>query len=164
MGIQAVNDSVYTLKNVRSDKYLNVDGYGNVTFWDNIRIESDASIPRSWWEITLVSEDGLSNCPEACRSGNYTDLFPCVGMYAEPACYLEDWVWESDYYRNCRNCGNWVDCRNCTAQFQDIYTLKSFDSEMYLNVLGGWSNDGANVHMWDNPQSNHSQWRIVFLY
>merc|ERR1712217_1684 len=37
------------------------------------------------------------------------------------------------------------------------YTLKALCCDTYLNALGG---EGNNVHMWDNPDSNHSQWEI----
>merc|ERR1711879_370840 len=43
----------------------------------------------------------------------------------------------------------------------DIYNVKILNSDMYVNVLGGWREPGTNVHMWDNWYSNHSQWQIL---
>merc|ERR1712217_941009 len=43
---------------------------------------------------------------------------------------------------------------------QGLYALKNVKTQKYLNVVGGSSANGANVQIWDNPVSNHSQWII----
>merc|ERR1712061_586868 len=43
---------------------------------------------------------------------------------------------------------------------QGLYALKNVKTQKYLNVVGGSSANGANVQIWDNPLSNHSQWII----
>jgi hypothetical protein len=47
---------------------------------------------------------------------------------------------------------------------QGVYNIRNVKSGKYLNVLGGSLDDGANVQLWNNPQSPHSQWRISHVF
>jgi hypothetical protein len=44
--------------------------------------------------------------------------------------------------------------------WQGVYTVKNINAGTYLNVEGGLTTIGANVQVWDNPSSIHSQWKI----
>jgi hypothetical protein len=43
---------------------------------------------------------------------------------------------------------------------QGVYTLKNINTGEYLNVLDGSTSKGANVQIWNERQSSHSQWTI----
>jgi len=45
----------------------------------------------------------------------------------------------------------------------DNYAVRSLNGGTYLNVVGGWTSNGANVHLWDSSQSNHSLWQLQRL-
>merc|ERR1711920_197404 len=43
---------------------------------------------------------------------------------------------------------------------QGVYTLKNINTGEYLNVLDGSTSKGANVQIWNERESSHSQWTI----
>ncbi|CAK0840708.1 unnamed protein product [Prorocentrum cordatum] len=47
---------------------------------------------------------------------------------------------------------------------QGVYNIRNVKSGKYLNVLGGSLDEGANIQLWNNPQSPHSQWRISHVF
>lgn len=48
----------------------------------------------------------------------------------------------------------------CLYRRLSPYTIQNVRSGLYLNVWAGSRSDGANVVVWNNPQSEHSQWQI----
>merc|ERR1712217_266392 len=136
---------VYVLQNVNSGKYLNVEGGAtdngaSVWVWDN------PGMAESQWEVQPVT--ATSYTFRNVLSDKYLNV---------------DGDGEITFWDNVRI---WDDAGSPRSMWEisfvndDIYTLKIVNSHMYLNVLGGWLHNGANVHMWDNPYSNHSQWHM----
>jgi len=48
----------------------------------------------------------------------------------------------------------------CIYRGVSPYTIQSRTSGRYMNVKGGSKQDGANVIVWNNPDSLHSQWNL----
>mmetsp|Transcript_21962 Transcript_21962/g.46694 ORF Transcript_21962/g.46694 Transcript_21962/m.46694 type:complete len:299 (+) Transcript_21962:16-912(+) len=47
---------------------------------------------------------------------------------------------------------------------EGVFNLKNVKSGKYLNVQGGSLENGANIQLWNNPGSPHSQWRIYHVF
>lgn len=62
----------------------------------------------------------------------------------------------------CEDGYNWDGEQWCLPKSVTPYTIQSVRSGKYLNVHTRWfgNTDEANVQVWDNPDSDHSQWKI----
>merc|ERR1712217_669918 len=132
----------------------------------------DPGTAAAQWEIMPLTDKGYTFRNVA--SGRYLNVAPNHHENHPPA-QVEGVSFSTlpspqndtiDFWDNARVWGNSSNASSPRSQWvidlvqDDIYTLKGLDSNMYLNVLGGWDHNGANVHMWDNWYSNHSQWQI----
>eukprot|EP00929_Paragymnodinium_shiwhaense_P069823 TRINITY_DN35259_c0_g1_i1.p1 TRINITY_DN35259_c0_g1~~TRINITY_DN35259_c0_g1_i1.p1 ORF type:complete len:291 (-),score=27.86 TRINITY_DN35259_c0_g1_i1:402-1232(-) len=158
-----LTEGVYNIKNVKSGKYLNVQG-GSLEDGANVQLWDNPQAPHSQWRISHVFEYGELELPRASVVPGPLDLLGIPAVYHITNVYSDKSLAVAGASKD--DMANVVQSADGSLPGQwmiqyvgeGIVGLQNVNSAKWLNVEGGVVADGANVWQFHSNLQNDSWW------
>ncbi len=148
--VERLANGLYSLQNTRSGKYLDVTGASpysgaNIAIW-----QSTGACAQKW--AIVNSGDGyslISSCGGMAldvTDGNISNGINIRTWYPNDAAAQRVYFDSLD-----------------SGVINGVYKITTGSKEQYLDVAGAYTNNGANVQIWQNTSSDAQDWSITEL-
>jgi len=150
---EGLPDGLYTIRNVNSGLYLDVEGGSNENA-ANVLQWNTPDAAHSQWHVRRTESSGASivYTLQNAQSGMFLSTpFTANGVNGANA-----FVWSS------KEVGEVLWSLNGLANGEGTtFAVKNIALDRFLSVAGGSTASGANAHLWSSPGSLESQWQFL---
>jgi hypothetical protein len=160
--ITEISDGVYTVQNKNSGLYLSVS-HGGTTKGANVHIWDNPDSPNQQWEIEYAQHNAFTlrnvNCGMYLNvASGATHNSANVIIWDNPNSTESQWVVQAATEK--LGSDEYTDNHTKAVITPGRFVIRNVNSGRFLNVAAGGTTNGANVHIWNNPEKMETQWDI----